>query len=445
MTNEVRKTHEAVQHQGGSESFCISKVIKQKLSHMNRHLVAILLIISAISNSQLNAQTSTVDQLLGQTSVNTITTAVPFLLIAPDSRGGGLGDAGVATTPDVNSMHYNPSKYSFMENDMGYSVSYTPWLKNLIDDIHLLYLTGYYRFDKRQSVAASLRYFSLGNIIFTDIVGNTTGNFKPNEFSLDFAYSRLLAKNLSGSIALRWVHSNLTGGIYVEGTESHPGNAVASDIAFYYQKKNNWLNKDAMLGLGINISNIGSKISYTENAERDFLPANLKLGAAYTMDIDDYNQLMFTLDVNKLLVPTPPIYSDDPTQVDADGDPIIIAGMDPDVSVVTGMFQSFYDAPGVFQDGQLNIGLEEFREINYSVGLEYWYAKQFAIRGGYFFEHPTKGNREFFTLGLGLKLNVFSMDFSYLVSTYSTHPLANTLRFTLGFNLEDFRTATQKI
>jgi len=403
-----------------------------------RHFVAISLILSFFLPNQLFAQSSTVGELLGQTSVNTITTAVPFLLIAPDSRGGGMGDAGVATSPDASSMHYNPAKLAFMEKEMSFNLSYTPWLSNLIDDIHLLYLGGYYHYDKRQTIGASLRYFSLGNITFTDIVGNTTGNFKPNEFAFDVAYSRLLSKNFSGSVALRYIHSNLTGGVYVEGTESHAGNAVSSDISFYYKKKTEWLKRDGILSAGINLSNIGTKISYTESAEKDFLPANLKLGVAYTMDIDEYNQLMVTVDVNKLLVPTPPIYSDDPTNVDEDGNPIILYGMDPDVSVVSGIFQSFYDAPGVLVNGELSPGLEEFREINYSVGVEYWYAKQFALRGGYFFEHPTKGNREFFTLGLGLKLNVFSLDFSYLVSTNSQHPLANTLRFTLGFDLESF-------
>lgn len=401
-----------------------------------RLFVAISLTLSYFLPFQTYAQTSTVGELLGQTSVNTITTAVPFLLIAPDSRGGGLGDAGVATSPDANSMHYNPSKLAFMENEMGFSLSYTPWLSNLIDDIHLLNIGGYYHFDKRQTVGASLRYFSLGNIIFTDIVGNTVGNFKPNEFALDVAYSRLLSKYFSGAVSLRWIHSNLTGGVYVNGAESHPGNAVSSDVSFYYRQKQEFLKKDGVLSAGINISNIGTKIYYTENSEKDFIPANLKLGAAYEMVIDDYNQIMLTVDLNKLLVPTPPIYSDD---VDEEGNPIVLYGMDPSVSVVTGIFQSFYDAPGVLVDGKLNTWQEELREINYSVGLEYWYAKQFALRGGYFFEHPTKGNREFFTLGLGLKLNVFSLDFSYLVSTSSQHPLANTLRFSLGFNLEDFQ------
>ena len=385
-----------------------------------------------------NAQnTATTGELLGQDlndRVNTITTAVPFLLIAPDSRGGGMGDAGVATTPDANSMNYNPSKFAFIDRNMGFSISYTPWLRNLIDDIHLLYASGFLHYDKRQTLAASLRYFSLGDIIFTDIVGNTTGQFKPNEFAFDIAYSRLLSRNFSGGIALRYIHSNLTGGAYVEGTESHAGNAVAADVSFYYQNKVDFLDKDGMLSFGINMSNLGSKISYTENAEKDFLPANLKLGSAYTMEIDDYNKLMFTVDFNKLLVPTPPTYLNDEDGnpvYNEDGKQVIEYGMDPNVGTVTGLFHSFYDAPGGFT--------EEMREINYSIGAEYWYANQFALRTGYFFEHPNKGNRKFFTVGMGLKLNVFSLDFSYLISPSSRHPLAETLRFSLNFNLESFQ------
>jgi hypothetical protein len=383
------------------------------------------------------------DELLGQdTEVNTITTAVPFLMISPDSRGGGMGDAGVATSPDGYSQHYNPAKYAFIDRDLGFSISYTPWLRNLIDDIHLLYASGFVRYDKKQTLAASLRYFSLGDIIFTDIVGNTTGQFKPNEFSFDLSYSRLLSRNFSGGIALRYIHSNLTGGVYVEGTESHPGNAVASDVSFYYQNEVSLAKKDGLLAFGINLSNIGSKISYTENAEKDFIPANMKLGGAYKLKLDDYNSFMLTADINKLLVPTPPIYGE---ETDPEGNQVIAFGKDPNVSVVSGIFQSFFDAPGVIDNGSRNVFKEEMREINYSVGAEYWYANQFGLRAGYFFEHPTKGNREFFTFGLGLKLNVFSLDFSYLVSTSSRHPLAETLRFSLNFNLEKFQqTETSK-
>ncbi|MEA3443532.1 MAG: type IX secretion system outer membrane channel protein PorV [Bacteroidota bacterium] len=373
-------------------------------------------------------------ELLGQDldEVNTITTAVPFLMISPDSRGGGMGDAGVAASPDENSMHYNPAKFAFIEQDMGVAISYTPWLRNLIDDINLLYLTGYYRIRKNQVVAGSLRYFSLGNITFTDIYGSVTGNFNPNEFAFDVAYSRLLSRNLSGSIALRYIYSNLTGGQYVGSTESHAGQAVSSDISVYYQNRVEVFKKDATFAFGVNASNIGSKISYTENADKDFIPANLKMGVCLTTEIDEYNSFAFMVDVNKLLVPSPPMYDDTLTQG------IIIAGKDPNVAVATGIFQSFYDAPGVIRNGERRIWQEELREFNISVGAEYWYAKQFALRAGYFHEHATKGNRKYFTVGMGLKLNVFGLDFSYLVPVSQRNPLENTLRFTLNFDFEGF-------
>jgi hypothetical protein len=353
--------------------------------------------------------------------VNTITTAVPFLMIAPDSRGGGMGDAGVATSPDACSMHYNPSKYAFTEKDMGISISYTPWLRKLIDDINLAYLAGYLKFRRNQVLSASFRYFSLGNITFTDKDGFTIGQYNPNEFAVDLAYSRLLSRKLSGGIALRFIYSNLTGGQLVENLESHPGTAASSDISVYYQDNFVISKRDARLGIGANISNIGSKISYTANADKDFIPCNLKVGACLTLHIDDYNSIAFTTDLNKLLVPTNPIYKNDS---------VIEKGMDPKVSVITGVFQSFYDAPGGFK--------EEMHEITYSAGIEYWYSKQFALRTGYFHEHATKGNRKFFTFGIGLKLNVFGLDFSYLVPTHQRNPLENTLRFTLNFDMDSF-------
>jgi len=364
--------------------------------------------------------------------VNTITTAVPFLMIAPDSRGGGMGDAGVATSPDANSMHYNPAKYAFIEKDMGVSISYTPWLRKLIDDINLAYLSYYRKFNRNQVLSASFRYFALGNITFTDKDGNNIGQYNPNEFAFDVAYSRLLSRKLSGAIALRFIYSNLTGGQLVENLESHPGTAASSDISIYYQDNFQISKRDFRLGLGANISNIGSKISYTANADKDFIPVNLKLGGCITYFVDDYNSIAVTADVNKLLVPTPPIYKQDSTGYvfDDQGNQVIEEGMDPNVSVVTGIFQSFYDAPGGFK--------EELHELTYSAGVEYWYAKQFALRTGYFYEHATKGNRKYFTFGIGLRLNVFGLDFSYLVPTQQRNPLENTLRFTLNFDIDAF-------
>ncbi|TSA32119.1 MAG: hypothetical protein D4R64_16775 [Porphyromonadaceae bacterium] len=388
-----------------------------------RNFILIILGLTALIKPSFGQITS--GELSGK-EINTVTTAVPFLTIAPDSRSGGMGDVGVALSPDANSMHWNPAKYAFAPNDMGLSISYTPWLRKLIPDINLAYLSGYKRIDKQQVIGLSLLYFSLGNITFTDVVGNITNTFNPNEFAVDAAYARSFSDRFSGSLAFRFIYSNLTGGYYVGGIESHPGMAFSSDVSVYY--RNNELrlrDYDATFAFGANISNIGSKISYTPSSDKDFIPINLRLGTAFTVDFDDYNSLTAAFDVNKLLVPTPPNYYKD--SVDIKNDPVIEYGFDPNVSVAVGMFHSFYDAPGGFS--------EELREITYSVGMEYWYAKQFAIRGGFFYEDGTKGNRKFFTVGIGLRLNVFGLDFAYLVPVNNQNsPLANTLRFSLLFD-----------
>lgn len=365
---------------------------------------------------------------LGQ-ELNTITTAVPFLMIAPDARSGAMGDAGVSSTPDAVSMHWNPAKYAFIEKDMGFSVSYSPWLRALVSDINLAYLAGYKRLDDRQTIAGSLLYFSLGDITFTDIQGEVIGNYKPNEFSIDLTYSRKLGPVWSGAVSLRYIYSNLTQGQYVAGAATHAGHSMATDVAFYYTKEINIKNMDnAWINLGINISNIGAKISYSDdNTEKDFIPTNLRFGPSLTIDFNEYNRFSFMIDVNKLLVPTPPIYDT------VDGEWTIVEGMDPDVGVVKGMYQSFYDAPGGFN--------EEMREFSFAIGTEYWYDKQFAIRGGFFWEDKTKGNRKYFTLGAGLRYNVFGLDFSYLIPTDQKNPLENTLRFTLSL---DFDALTKK-
>ncbi len=370
-----------------------------------------------------------------EAQLNAIQTAVPFLTIAPDSRSGSMGDVGVATSPDVSSQHWNPAKFAFINGKGGVGISYSPWLRNLIGDINLAYLSGYYRFDERQVMSASLTYFSLGNIAFTDIYGNTTRNFNPNEFSIDIGYSRAFSDYISGGLVFRYIYSNLTGGTSVGGTETKPGMAVAADISTYYNHpiKVSGLNGNA--GFGINISNIGTKISYTDDQDPNFIPTNLRVGGVFGLDIDEYNSITFTADLNKLLVPTPPVYwqpgdtLQDGTIV-MPGEQIIKKGKDPNVAVPVGMVQSFYDAPGGAK--------EELHEITYSVGLEYWYNKVFAVRGGYFHEHETKGNRKFFTLGVGLRLNVFSLDFAYLVPIHHNHPLSNTLRFTLAFDFDSF-------
>jgi len=358
--------------------------------------------------------------------VNTITSAVPFLMITPDSRAGGMGDLGVATSPDVNSMFWNAAKYSMIEDEAGVSISYTPWLRALIPDISLTYLSAYKKFKRNQVVAASLRYFSLGDITFTDISGTEISSFRPNEFSFDVSYSMLFTKGLSGGIALRYIYSNLTGGIYSNNVATHPGNSVAGDISMYYTKDVSVANRNSNMSFGMNISNIGSKISYTDDSESNFLPTNLRLGGTFTHEFDEYNKLTFGMDFNKLLVPTPPVYDGQGTSPDN-----IIAGMDPNVSVPVGMWQSFYDAPGGTT--------EELREINIATGLEYWYNQRFALRTGYFYEHETKGNRKYFTVGIGLKLNVFQLDFAYLITTQQRNPLENTMRFSLLFNLKSLK------
>lgn len=369
---------------------------------------------TAINPSQLNG---TDDK-----QPNPVETAVPFLTIAPDSRAGAMGDVGVATSPDINSMHWNPAKYAQIENEGGLSISYSPWLRNLVGDIDLAYLSGYKRIDRQQVVAASLLYFSLGEIPFTDNNGEPLKNGKPNEFAIDAAYTRLFGEHISGGIAFRFIHSDLSNGLIVENVQTKAGNAFAADISTYYKKKITIADKESSMAFGLNISNIGTKISYTDELNKDFLPTNLRLGTSFTVKLDDYNSLALNADINKLLVPTRPRYGNGDT---------IIAGMDPNVPVVKGIFQSFYDAPGGFK--------EELEEITYGIGSEYWYRNQFAIRGGYFHENQYKGNRKFFSVGVGLKLNVLGLDFSYLIPTYANHPLANTLRFSISFDFDAFR------
>ena len=354
------------------------------------------------------------------TGANTITTGVPFLTIAPDSRGGAMGDAGVALSPDANSQYWNPAKYAFTTSDMGVALSYTPWLRNLVSDINLAYLVGYKRLDDNQTMSASLRYFTLGDITFMSEYGDPTGTQSPNEFAVDMGYTRLLSENFSGAVALRYIRSDLTGGQMVNNTVTHAGNSYAADVAFYYQNEIRVNRKLSTLAAGINISNIGAKISYTEGETKDFIPTNLKLGVSYKTEMDKYNTITIAFDANKLLVPTP-----DTTNVD------IITGLNSDKSPIAGIFSSFTDAPGGMS--------EEFKEINFSVGAEYWYNNQFALRAGYFYEDVTKGNRKFFTAGAGLKMNVFALDFSYLLPVAQNNPLANTLRFTLSSDFEAFK------
>lgn len=400
--------------------------------------MALILGLLAVSFSSALAQSN---NYIGQ-DLNTITTAVPFLQIAPDARSGGMGEAGVSSAPDANSLHWNPAKYTYIESDMGFSLSYSPWLRALVSDINLAYLTGYKKLANDQVIAGSLLYFSLGDITFTDIQGELIGNYRPNEFALSGSYARKLTENLSGAVSARFIHSNLTQGQSVGGASTKPGNSVAADIAIYSQRPVEFKNMEGSFAWGINISNIGAKISYSDdNTQRDFIPTNLRIGPSLTLDVDEYNRLTFMVDFNKLLIPTPPVYAVDEEGnpiYDDNGNPVIAKGRNPDVSVPAGMFQSFFDAPGGFN--------EELREVSIAGGVEYWYDKQFAIRGGYFYEDRTKGNRKFFTLGAGLRYNVFGLDFAYLIPTggQAKNPLENTLRFTLHFDFDAFQKQAEK-
>jgi hypothetical protein len=397
----------------------------------------LLLAFAVVVETELEGQTTNYKTIADQ--LNTITTAVPFLLITPDSRSGGMGDAGCASLNDVNAIHWNPSKLGFAEKKMAIGVSYTPWLRKLVPDINLAYLTGYYKLKKKGTIAASLRYFSLGDITFTDANGVTTGQFRPNEFAVDVAYGTKLSDNFSVGGAVRFINSNLTGGALVESAQTKPGRAIAVDISALYKKEKVKLgDKKAIVAAGINISNIGNKMTYSDrngSGNSDFIPINLRLGGSLNVSLDDYNSISILGDVNKLLVPTPPVYKIDPSNGaivrDANGDPVIAAGKDPNRGIAEGIFGSFNDAPGGSK--------EELREINYSLGMEYWYNHLFAIRAGYFYEHPTKGNRQFFTLGAGVKYNVFGLDFAYLIPTQQPNPLSNTLRFTLTFDFDAFK------
>ncbi len=412
-----------------------------------RSFLILFLFGSMIQTAQAQLSTGCINQLTGQDCkdgvLNTITTAVPFLLISPDSRAGGMGDAGVATTPDANAIHWNPAKLAFAENDGEFSMSYSPWLRNLVPDMSLAYLSGYKKLNnERSAIGASLRYFNLGSIVFTDVTGATIRDFKPAEFALDVAFAQQFGENFSGGVAIRYVNSNLTGGISVQGANSKAGQSVAADVSFYYFKPEMQLGeKDATFAFGLNVSNVGAKMSYTETSAQDFIPINLRLGPSMKVDLDDYNSIAFNMDVNKLLVPTPPQYYPDNRIDPLTNQRAVISGRNPDVGIAEGIFGSFSDAPGVVvvnEDSSYTVldgskFREEMREINLAGGFEYWYANQFAFRTGYFWEHYTKGNRKYFTLGAGVRYSMFSLDLSYLIANAQRSPLANTLRFTLGF------------
>ena len=362
------------------------------------------------------------ESLLGQRNV--ITTAAPFLLISPDSRGAAMGDLGVATSADANSIHWNASKLAFIEGDAGISLSAAPWLRQLVPDVWFYYMSGYKKIDKQSTVAMSLRYFTLGDIQFTDNNGNSNGNYEPKEFALDGAYARKLSDNLSLGIALRFIFSDLARGqVGTSGAEIKAGIAGAGDVSATYKNDMKIGERDFDYSIGGNISNIGNKITYTTEANRDFIPVNLRLGTFWNTQIDEYNEIGFGVDFNKLLVPTPQYTYD--TLDNIDGRVI------DDGPLIQGMLSSFGDAPGGFR--------EELKEFTYSIGLEYWYAKQFALRAGYFHEAETKGARQYATFGAGLKYKVFQIDAAYLQPFTRRHPLQNTIRFSLLFDIDAFK------
>ncbi|MBB1283493.1 type IX secretion system outer membrane channel protein PorV [Flavisolibacter sp. BT320] len=348
--------------------------------------------------------------------INVVTTAVPFLRISPDARAGGMGDLAIATTPDASSPYFNLGKVPFNELRTGLNLTYTPWLKRLVNDVYLASMAGYHKLDENQAISASLRYFSLGSIQFTDNFGNPLQSFNPREFGIDVGYSRRLGERTGFGVGLKYIYSNLAGGT-VGGNTYKAGTTVAGDIGIYHNAHNEvgqgW-------AFGAALTNLGGKISYTDNADqRDFIPANLGIGTTYTSVLDESNRVMFGIDINKLLVPTPPAVGDS-------------AGLVAyrQKSVVSSWFSSFGDAPDGFS--------EELKEFQISAGAEYVYANQFALRAGYFYENKTKGNRRYFTTGVGVKYNVFGLNFSYLIPTGSginQNPLANTLRFSLVFDL----------
>ena len=383
-----------------------------KLNYLGRALLLLFLFVSKNALAQSTSGSST-------SQTNGVYPDVPFLLITPDARAGAMGEAGVAVMPDGNAMSINPAKLAFLERPYGVSLSYSPWLKNLVPDINLAYLSGFYQLDNKTVIGASLRYFSLGDIAYTSEMGITEGTFNPNELAFDATYSRKFGENFSLGTSARFIRSNLTPGLG-SGSQQKAGVAGAVDVSAFFKKPTVLFGKDAILSAGLNLSNIGTKMSYAETQNRRFLPANMKLGGASTFIIDDYNQFTFALDFNKLMVPTDPIR-------DIDGN--IIAGKDPYRSVPSGIIGSFADAPGGFK--------EELKEIGISTGIEYTYNQQFAVRAGYFYENPQKGDRRYLTVGGGLKYNVFNLDFSYLIANAQNSPLANTLRFTLAWTIDN--------
>lgn len=360
-----------------------------------------------------------------QQEYNPIPVAVPSLQIAPDARGGGMGDIGAASMPDVYSQYWNAAKYPFVNSNAGFAVSYTPWLSKLVSDINLVNVTGFWKFgnENLNAISASLRYFSLGEIDIFDQNTDYVMGVSPNEMAFDVAYSRKLSETFSGAVTLRYIRADYSAG----DDAATPGNAFAADIAGYNESYLNLGRSEALLGLGFNISNIGTKISYDGGNTSMFLPTNMRLGASLGLPIDNKNTVSFSLDINKLLVPTPKLAADNETE--AEKQKRIDDYMN--TSSIAGIFKSLGDAPGGFK--------EEMQEVMWSFGVEYFYNNQFSLRAGYFNENEYKGNRRYLAFGTGFKLSAFQIDAAYLVSTAQSNPLDQTLRLSLGFNIDGIR------
>ena len=354
---------------------------------------------------------------------NPVEHAVISQTIAPDARAAGMGDVGAATDPDVNSQYWNPAKYPFCISRAGVALNYTPWLRQLVNDIDLAYVAGYYRIGDYSAVSGSLRYFSLGEVMTSTDANAMT--VKPYEMSLDVAYSMMLSETCSLAAAIRWIYSDLR---YDYSEESSPASAFAADIAMYYNNYINIGSRECQLGLGMNISNVGSKISYFGDDRSQFLPANLRIGASLLVPVDEYNRFTIAADANKLLVPTVPAQLEGESSADYQ-DRVIKEYSD--VGSISGIFKSFSDAPGGFK--------EEMEEIQWSVGAEYIYHDQFSLRAGYHHQSESKGNLKYFTVGGGFRMNVFSLDVGYVISTAQTNPLDQTLRFTLAFDMDGLK------
>ena len=362
---------------------------------------------------------------------NPVYTAVTSQTIAPDARAAGLSDVGVATDPDVNSQYWNPAKYPFTISRAGVSISYTPWLRQIVNDMYMANLVGYYRIGDYSAVSTSLRYFNMGEVPLSSSVGSSNDmTINPYEMSFDAAYSLMLSEKFSIAAGVRWIYSDLT---YDYSSETTPGSAFAADIAAYYQNYINIGQRECQLGVGLNISNIGSKINFGSDDNSEFIPTNMRLGAALMIPVDQFNRFTIAVDANKLLVPTRPIQKENETDEDYN---VRLQKDYYDISSIGGIFKSFGDAPGGFK--------EELQEVSWSLGGEYVYNDKFAIRAGYHHESETKGNRKYFTVGAGFKMSAFSLDAGYVIATAKSNPLDQTLRFTLSFDMDGLKDLFKK-